>query len=66
MQVTTCKACGKIFNYVQGDRLCPQCIKKMDEKFVDVKKFVRDNPKSAFALQMIPRSALIARAAEPR
>lgn len=45
MEVTTCKACGKIFNYVQGDRICPQCIKKMDEKFVDVKKFVRDNPK---------------------
>lgn len=45
MEVTTCKACGKIFNYVQGDRICPQCAKKMDEKFVEVKKFVRDNPK---------------------
>ena len=45
MQIITCKRCGKIFNYVQGDRICPQCTKEMDEKFAEVKKFVRENPK---------------------
>lgn len=45
MEVITCKSCGKIFNYIQGERICPQCTKKMDEKFAEVKRFVRDNPK---------------------
>lgn len=45
MEVISCKSCGRLFNYVQGDRICPACTKKMDEKFVEVKKYVRDNPK---------------------
>lgn len=45
MEVISCKSCGRLFNYVQGDRVCPECIKKMDEKFVEVKKYVRDNPR---------------------
>lgn len=45
MEVRSCKSCGRLFNYVQGDRICPACTKKMDEKFVEVKKYVRDNPK---------------------
>ncbi len=45
MEIISCKSCGRLFNYVQGDRVCPACIKKMDEKFAEVKKYVRDNPK---------------------
>lgn len=45
MEVITCKSCGKIFNYISGSRVCPQCVKKMDEKFVEVKKYVYDHPK---------------------
>ena len=45
MEVITCKSCGKIFNYISGSRICPQCVKKMDEKFAEVKKYVYDHPK---------------------
>ena len=45
MEVITCKSCGKIFNYISGSRICPQCVKKMDEKFTEVKKYVYDHPK---------------------
>lgn len=45
MEIISCKNCGRLFNYVQGDRVCPACVKKMDEKFAEVKKYVRDNPK---------------------
>lgn len=44
MEVVTCKSCGKLFNHIHGDRICPACVKKLDEKFVEVKKFVRDHP----------------------
>ena len=45
MEVITCKSCGKLFNYISGSRICPQCVKKMDEKFTEVKKYVYDHPK---------------------
>ncbi len=45
MEIVTCKYCGKLFNYIQGQRICPACAKKMDEKFMEVKKYVYDHPK---------------------
>lgn len=45
MEIISCKSCGRLFNYVQGDRICSACAKGLEEKFVEVKKFVRDNPK---------------------
>lgn len=45
MEVITCKSCGKLFNYIHGDRICPACVKKLDEKFKEVKKYVYDHPK---------------------
>lgn len=44
MEVITCKGCGKIFNYIQGERICPQCTKKLDEKFTEVKRYVYEHP----------------------
>lgn len=45
MEVITCKSCGKLFNYIQGQRICPTCAKKLDEKFTEVKKYVYNHPK---------------------
>ncbi len=45
MEVISCKGCGKLFNYIQGDRICPTCKKAMDDKFAEVKKYVYDHPK---------------------
>ncbi len=44
MDLATCRKCGKLFNYIHGERLCPNCIKETEEKFKQVKKYVYDNP----------------------
>ena len=44
MEIVACKGCGKLFNYLQGERICPVCKSKLEDKFVEVKKFVRENP----------------------
>lgn len=44
MEIITCKSCGKLFNFISGQRVCPACTKKLEDKFVEVKKYVRENP----------------------
>lgn len=43
MNVRNCRSCGKIFNYVVGPFICPRCREKQEEKFQQVKEYVRDN-----------------------
>ncbi|MCM1175494.1 MAG: flagellar protein [Blautia sp.] len=43
MNVRNCKKCGKIFNYVSGPPICPQCKDALEEKFQEVKKYIQDN-----------------------
>ncbi len=38
-----CKSCGKIFSNM-GRPICPECIKKQDEEFTKVRKYIYDNP----------------------
>lgn len=38
-----CKTCGSIFNFM-GKPICPACLKKMDEDFAKVRKFIYENP----------------------
>lgn len=45
MEILTCKRCGKLYNYIQGQRICPACQKEMDEKFKEVKKFIYEHPR---------------------
>ena len=44
MEARNCKECGKLFNYMGRDPLCPACMKKMEEKYAQVKEYVYDNP----------------------
>ena len=44
MEVVACKSCGRLFNYLSGQRICPACQKKIEEKFMEVKKYVREHP----------------------
>ena len=44
MEVTNCKACGNLFNYESGPRLCPNCMKKLEQKFMTTKNYIRENP----------------------
>lgn len=47
MDIVACASCGKLFNYIRGARVCQACQKKLDEKFQEVKKYVRENPNIA-------------------
>lgn len=46
MDVRSCRNCGKLFNYMQGSKICPACKKKLEEKFVEVKEYIRHNDKA--------------------
>lgn len=44
MEVRNCKTCGRMFNYLGGIPLCPKCKGELEDKFAQVKEYVRDNP----------------------
>lgn len=43
MNVRNCRTCGRIFNYIAGPHICPSCREKMEEKFQEVKEYIRDH-----------------------
>lgn len=43
MDVRNCKECGRLFNYMSGQRLCPACREKLEEKFQDVKRYIEEH-----------------------
>jgi flagellar operon protein (TIGR03826 family) len=44
MDVRNCRTCGKIFNYIGGQPICPTCKNELEDKFKEVKTYIRDNP----------------------
>ncbi|MBP3610491.1 MAG: flagellar protein [Lachnospiraceae bacterium] len=44
MDVRNCKQCSKLFNYI-GSPICPECTKKAEDKFDEVKQYIYDHPK---------------------
>lgn len=44
MEIVSCKECGKLFNFIRGQRVCPACSRKLEDKFMKVKKYVREHP----------------------
>lgn len=50
MEVKNCRDCKRLFNYIGGARLCPDCKAKLEEKFVEVKKFVEDHKNASISL----------------
>lgn len=47
MEVRNCKGCGRLFNVLGSEKLCPNCQKGLDEKFQEVKDFLDENPNSS-------------------
>ena len=45
MEVRNCKGCGRLFNYFRGPFLCPACVQDLEDKFQQVKEYIRENPK---------------------
>lgn len=44
MEVMNCKECRKLFNYLgSGPRICPECKQKLEDKFQEAKKYIREN-----------------------
>ncbi len=43
MDVRSCKNCGRLFNYLQGASICPACKKKLEDKFMRVRDYVREH-----------------------
>ncbi len=46
MEVKNCRDCGKLFNYLGGQRICPSCKQLLEDKFDSVKKYIYDNPRA--------------------
>ncbi len=43
MDVKNCRRCRRLFNYIGGQPLCPQCREEIEKKFQEVKKYLFDN-----------------------
>lgn len=43
MNVKNCHKCGKLFNYVSGQPVCPACREALENKFQEVKKYIQEN-----------------------
>ncbi len=44
MNVKNCRKCGKMFNYVLGPIICPDCTTAQEELFQQAKAYVQDHP----------------------
>ena len=43
MNIRNCKNCGKMFNYVTGPVICPNCREAVEAKFQEVKEYIREH-----------------------
>ena len=44
MEVMNCMRCKRLFNWVTGEKICSNCKKELEEKFQEVKQYIKDNP----------------------
>ncbi len=44
MEVRNCRSCRRLFNYIGGQQICPDCKEKNEKLFYKVKEYIRDNP----------------------
>lgn len=44
MDVRNCKMCGRLFNVLNNERICPACQKKLEDKFHEVKEYLERIP----------------------
>ena len=43
MEVRNCRNCRRLFNYIGGQQICPDCKEKLEKKFYQVKEYIREN-----------------------
>lgn len=47
MNVMNCKGCGRLFNQFSNEKICPECTKKLEDKFQEVKKYLNEHPSAS-------------------
>jgi hypothetical protein len=47
MELMNCHNCKKLFNYIGGDKICPNCKNALEEKYQEVKEYIKENPGTA-------------------
>ena len=47
MEVLNCKSCGRLFNVVGSERICPACQKLLEDKFQEVRQYLEDHPNAS-------------------
>lgn len=43
MNVSNCRTCGRLFNALADERLCPACRRALDDKFQEVKAYLDEH-----------------------
>ena len=46
MDVKNCKRCRRLFNYISGQQICPNCRDELEKKFQEVKDYLYKNRNS--------------------
>lgn len=49
MELMNCKNCKRLFNYIAGEQICPACKAILENKFQEVKEYIKENPESSIA-----------------
>ncbi len=44
LNIINCKKCGRIFQQITSRRICPDCEKALEDKFLEVRDYIRANP----------------------
>ena len=44
MDVRNCRNCRRLFNYIGGQQICPECKESLEKKFYQVKEYIREHP----------------------
>lgn len=44
MDIINCKKCGRLFQSISSKKICPVCEKALEDKFTEVREYIRDNP----------------------
>jgi len=42
-----CKGCGRLFNRISNEKLCPACQQALEDKFQEVKQYLADHPSAS-------------------
>lgn len=44
MELATCRNCGRLFNVISREKICPGCKSLLEDRFHEVKKYLDENP----------------------